>query len=132
MYDQVPDLLLYRLEGGVIFFIGRLPERLLFRDAERDALWALRPKEPQFIVIHGMKVEIPRRNQAYGIDYHFAGQTSRALTVPRLLEPLLAWVREAIESRTNGIRVNWYDGELATTSGPTGTARSTCAPAPRS
>lgn len=112
MYDQVPELCVHALDETATFFTGRVPAGLLLNPAEQEGLWALCPEEPQRIVLHGRQVPIPRRNQAYGADYHFAGQTSRALPVPTLLEPLLAWVREAIESRTNGILVNWYDGEL--------------------
>ena len=54
----------------------------------------------------------PRWHQAFGSDYEFAGAVSRALPVPPILQPLLGWTRLAIDPRTNGILVNWYDGAL--------------------
>lgn len=53
----------------------------------------------------------PRWHQAFGKDYEFAGAVSRATSVPPILQPMLAWVQDAIEPRTNGILVNWYDAQ---------------------
>ena len=64
------------------------------------------------IHMHGKKVAIPRWQQAYGRDYHFSGTTSRALPIPSTFEPLLEWTRTSIDTRLDGVLVNWYDGSL--------------------
>ena len=51
-------------------------------------------------------------------DYHYTGRVNAALPVPPLLEPFLAWAREAIDGRLNGLLLNWYDGELGHYIGP--------------
>ena len=66
----------------------------------------------------GRRVKIPRWQQAFGKDYHFSGQTSEAAPVPCLLAPLLAWVRQGVDDRLNGLLVNWYDGKLGHYIGP--------------
>jgi len=63
-------------------------------------------------------VQIPRWQQAYGRDYAFSGQTSLALAVPRLLQPLLRSSGDSIAPGLNGILVNWYDGMLGHYIGP--------------
>ena len=64
------------------------------------------------ILIHGRWVAIPRWQQAYGADYHFSGQTNKAMPVPPILAPLQAWAQDAIDPRINGLLVNWYDADL--------------------
>ena len=89
---------------------GNLPVELVWTAATFDRMWALHPAERPTITIHGRPVQIPRWQQAYGADYRFSGQTSEALPVPELLEPLLEWSRNAIHSELNGLLLNWYDG----------------------
>jgi alkylated DNA repair dioxygenase AlkB len=89
---------------------GNLPTELVWNAATFDRAWALHPEERPTILMHGRPVQIPRWQQAYGADYHFSGQTSKALPVPELLVPLLEWSRIAIHSELNGLLLNWYDG----------------------
>lgn len=72
-------------------------------------IWELHPEEFHEITMHGRLVKIPRWQQAYGRDYRFSGRLNRALPVPPVLEPLLAWSREQLDSRLNGLVLNWYD-----------------------
>jgi alkylated DNA repair dioxygenase AlkB len=94
------------------FWVGRLPETLIFKTAQFDELWQMHPQEYHEIKIHGRLVKTPRWQQAYGMDYHYTGRVNRALAVPPLLAPLLSWVRETIDERLNGLLLNWYDGSL--------------------
>lgn len=89
---------------------GRIPDDLGFGDNEFKALWNLHPAERPEIFLHGRRVRIPRYQKAYGHDYHFSGQTSRAEPIPELLRPLHEWARQSIEPRLNGLLLNWYDG----------------------
>ena len=100
------------LEGGQIFLVGRLPDRLVPGPTEFEALWGLHPTEFPEIHLHGRLVKIPRWQQAYGADYHFSGRTSSALPIPMGLSPYLDWARSAIDDRLNGLLLNWYDGRL--------------------
>lgn len=77
-----------------------------------DSLWALHPDDFPSIFLHGRKVALPRWQQAYGQDYLFSGQASKALAVPAELMPFLEWARQAIDPRFNGALLNWYDGAL--------------------
>lgn len=100
------------LADGNKFFVGELPSDLRFTPDLFDALWHMQPAEATVIQIHGRKVPIPRKQQAYRTDYHFSGQTSLALPVPAMLTPVWAWARETIHESLNGLLLNWYDGSL--------------------
>jgi alkylated DNA repair dioxygenase AlkB len=106
------------LGDGHLLLKGTLPERLVLDGERFEALWAMHPAEFPAILMHGKPVQTPRWQQAYGRDYAFAGTLSTALPVPPLLGPLLAWARESIDARINGLLVNWYDGSLGHYIGP--------------
>jgi alkylated DNA repair dioxygenase AlkB len=97
------------LDATCRLFSTFLPDALAPQGEELAALWQLHPAASQTIRMYGRSVPIPRFQQAYGRDYRFSGQVSRALPLPALLEPLLAWCTEHIDPRLNGLLVNWYD-----------------------
>lgn len=98
------------LGDGLLFLVGRVPDDLLWDQAVFDAAWDLHPAIRPDIHLHGRRVQIPRWQQAYGEDYRFSGQVSRALPVPDLLAPLLAWAQRDIHPALNGLLLNWYEG----------------------
>ena len=98
------------LGDGLTFRTGSLPPELMWDAARFDEVWDLHPSEKPVIHMPGGPVQIPRWQQAYGADYHFSGQTSAALPVPAVLDPLLSWARRAIFPHLNGLLLNWYDG----------------------
>jgi alkylated DNA repair dioxygenase AlkB len=106
------------LDGRHAFYTGRLPAGLCPDARGFDRLWALHPAGYHVIHMHGRPVETPRWQQAYGRDYHYTGRVNAALPTPPLLEPLLAWGREAVDPRLNGLLLNWYDGALGHYIGP--------------
>ena len=91
---------------------GALPLKLQLSAYQFQDLWNLHPDAFDEIMMYGRPVKTPRWQQAFGADYHFSGQTSTALPVPLLLRPLLEWSQSAIDSRLNGLFLNWYDGSL--------------------
>lgn len=99
------------LGGGHTFLTGRLPAEKLAA-VSFSKLWDLHPPEFPEIHMHGHRVKIPRWQQAYGVDYRFSGQISRALPTPESLQPVLDWCRSEIDSALNGLLLNWYDGSL--------------------
>src|SRR5262249_21780011 len=40
---------------------------------------------------------------------HYTGRVNRALPIPARLSPLVEWARCAVDSRLNGVLLNWYD-----------------------
>ena len=106
-----PAFQAHDLGGGYRFLTGWLPAGVL--DAlDFETVWALHPPDFPEIHMHGHRVKIPRWQQAYGVDYHFSGQVSEALTVPVCLEPIRGWCRSTIDPALNGLLLNWYDGRL--------------------
>ena len=103
-------LLAHDLGDGLSVLTGALPPELVWDEAAFGRAWSIHPTERPTIKMHGRPVRIPRWQQAYGADYRFSGQTSRAEPVPELLAPLLDWSRTAIRSELNGLLLNWYDG----------------------
>ncbi len=98
------------LDDGSPFYCGCLPEELLWDDHTFEEVWRLHPTTKPRIRMINKEVEIPRWQQAYGADYHFSGQTSRALPAPPVLLPLRDWARQAVDPRLNGLLLNWYEG----------------------
>lgn len=88
-----------------------IPQDLALSLAQYENLWAFHPPEFQVIKMHRKWVKIPRWQQAYGVDYRFSGQVSKALPIPELLSPLLVWAKKEIDERLNGILLNWYDAD---------------------
>jgi alkylated DNA repair dioxygenase AlkB len=93
-------------------WLSRLPDWLRPDAAGFAALWELHPPDYHELWMHGRRVKTPRWQQAYGRDYVYSGSRNGALPIPAALEPLLAWGREALEPRLNGVLLNWYDGAL--------------------
>lgn len=100
------------LGGAHTFWSGQLPDNLRFDPSAFESLWQMRPPEYHEILMHGRVVKTPRWQQAYGMDYRYTGRVNRALPVPTLISPLLAWARGHIDGRLNSILVNWYDASL--------------------
>ena len=75
------------LDDGHRLFVGQVPKSLRLDAAGFDALWTIHPDRYHVIQMHGRPVETPRWQQAYGVDYHYSGQTNSALPVPATLEP---------------------------------------------
>lgn len=92
--------------------LGQLPEPLVLDRAALDALWDLHPLEFHEVEMYGKRVRTPRWQQAYGADYHYTGNVNRALPVPALLAPQLAWAQREFGEALNGLLLNWYDGAL--------------------
>ncbi len=99
------------LPGGSVLLVGELPRELV-EHARFEELWNLHPPESPEIHLHGRRVRLPRWQQAYGVDYRFSGQVSRALPVPPALRPMLDWCRAVMDPGLNGLLLNWYDGRL--------------------
>lgn len=101
-----------QLDAAHHVLAGSLPAELLAPADVFEQLWAIHPGDFHEIVMHGRKVLTPRWQQAYGADYHYTGNTNRALPVTPLMEPWLAWARQLVDPRLNGLLFNWYDGAL--------------------
>ena len=110
--SSYPGMTCHWLDDSHMFHAGKLPAALEFGDSEFHQLWQEHPDEYHEIMMHGRLVKTPRWQQAYGKDYHYTGNTNRALPVPPRLEPLLQWTKQTFDQRLNGILLNWYDGSL--------------------
>ncbi|MBX2878088.1 MAG: alpha-ketoglutarate-dependent dioxygenase AlkB [Saprospiraceae bacterium] len=84
----------------------------LFRldQASFQSLWNSHPEEFHEIRIHGKWIKTPRWQQAYGKNYRYTGSKNNALAITAELQPFLDWSRENIDTRLNGLLLNWYDG----------------------
>lgn len=107
---ELSDFTRHDLGDGAAVFTGRLPADLVWSDEQFEQAWSLHPATRPTIFLHGRHVAIPRWQQAFGMDYQFSGQVSRAAPTPELLQPLLAWARRVVHPELNGLLVNWYEG----------------------
>ena len=99
------------LPDGLRVQQGRLPAALMPDADGLAALWRLHPAEYHVITMHGRPVATPRWQQAYGADYHYTGRVNRAEPLTPKMAPYLAWAREVVDPRLNGLLFNWYDAE---------------------
>lgn len=102
---------LVRLDAAHALRRLRLPDELRPDREGFEELWSLHPERYHRIRMHGREVETPRWQQAYGADYRYTGRVNRALPIPPLLAPLLAWARASFDERLNGLLLNWYDAD---------------------
>ncbi len=115
------SLVEHRIAGRLSIFTTRLPKGLARAGEARFAeVWALHPEQFHSIVqpFTGRTIPLPRWQQAYGQDYRYTGSVNRALPIPPLLEPYLAWARRRLDARLNGLLLNWYDAALRHYIGP--------------
>jgi alkylated DNA repair dioxygenase AlkB len=103
------ELTRHRLDDGHALLSGRLPDDLMPDERAFAGLWDLHPPGYHRIKMRGRDVDTPRWQQAYGEDYDYTGRVNHALDVPASLAPLLAWCQDRIDTRLNGLLLNWYD-----------------------
>ncbi len=118
LYPNLPGLERHQLDRQHAFYTGELPAELVFTEEQVISAWELQPAEYHTILMHGRPVKTPRKQQAYGADYHYTGGVNKALPIPELLRPFLTWAQEFVEPRLNGMLLNWYDGLLGHYIGP--------------
>ena len=107
------NFICHQLDETRKFYSGKLPLHLQLGTTKFNEFWNTHPKEYHEIMLHGRSVKTPRWQQAYGRDYRYTGFINKALPTPPLITPLLDWAQRQIDSRLNGVLVNWYDGTLA-------------------
>jgi len=86
-----------------------VPAELIWSEVQFASAWHQHPADFHTIKMFGRSVPTPRWQQAYGTDYRYTGRVNRALPVPHWLTPLAAWAATTIDSRLNGLLLNWYD-----------------------
>ncbi|WP_367392957.1 alpha-ketoglutarate-dependent dioxygenase AlkB [Lewinella sp. LCG006] len=74
-------------------------------------LWERHPPSYHRLMMHGKEVLTPRWQQAYGKNYRYTGSQNNALAIDQDLKKYLEWACEHIDSRLNGLLLNWYDGQ---------------------
>jgi alkylated DNA repair dioxygenase AlkB len=88
---------------------GRVPAALVPAPGEAfDALWRLHPDERGSVRMFDRLIATPRWHQSYIRSYRFSGVDHVGLPLPPVLEPLLAWARDATGTAFNQVLVNWY------------------------
>ncbi len=109
---KLPNFERHDLGDEHVFFTGWLPTQLVPDVAQFESMWTMHPVEYHEVKIHGRLVCTPRWQQAFGMDYHYSGGVNRALPLPSILKPLVAWAKDTIDDRLNGVLLNWYEGKL--------------------
>ncbi len=104
------DFTCHELDQKCKFYTGILPPDIYTDDHLFENLWKLHPQDFHKIMIYGRWVKTPRWQQAYDKYYYYTGNINKALPLPTLLTPFLEWSKNAIDSRLNGVLVNWYEG----------------------
>lgn len=74
-------------------------------------IWNEHPKDYHRIKMYGKEIATPRWQQAYGKNYSYTGSKNNALPIPNDFNIFLEWAQINIDSRLNGLLLNWYDGQ---------------------
>lgn len=85
-----------------------LPDDIKFSKDDYQTIWNMKPDKPHTIFIFGKKFDTPRLQQAYGKDYAFSGNTSKALPIPNIFLPLLKFMSDKYNTNFNMLLINWY------------------------
>ncbi len=96
--------------GNAILLVDTIPNELT-TDSIFQNIWDIHPETFNKIQMYNEEVYIPRWQQAYGKDYVFSKQTSKAEPVPEILKPYLKWAQQ-FNLNYNGLLLNWYDSGL--------------------
>ena len=91
-----------------------LPEKMTLSEEEFKKLWEERPEKASKVIIYGKEMDVPRRQQSYGISYRFSGTINRAKEFIPIIQKYLDYANEidTSEGIFNMALVNWYkDGD---------------------
>lgn len=102
----------HQLGEGHWMGTSQVPGKLFLSQEQFEKVWLSQPEDYHVILMHGKPVKTPRKQQAFGADYHYTGRVNQALPVPDWLQPMMSWAKEQIDKRLNGALVNYYDGAL--------------------
>lgn len=97
------------LGGDLAIYSTSIPPELRMGRDEFESLWSLHPEAHPTYTRGNEQFDSRRWHKAFGHDYAFSGFVERSEPVPAILAPYLAWTRNSIDPRINGILVNWYD-----------------------
>lgn len=96
--------------GNADLFVGKIPANLSTKEAF-EAIWNMHPDTFNIIQMYTKQVPIPRWQQAFGKNYLFSKQISKAAPINDILEPYLKWA-QSFNIKYNGLLLNWYDPDL--------------------
>lgn len=98
------------LDDRYSIYLSSRAELFRLNQSAFQSLWDSHPEDFHEIQIHGKWIKTPRWQQAYGKNYRYTGSKNNALPISSHLQPFLAWSKDKIDSRLNGLLLNWYDG----------------------
>lgn len=71
-------------------------------------LESIQPLTQDTITLFGKTHNVPRYQQAYGVDYKFSNITTVALPIPEEFSQLINFFNEKYKCNFNGMLINWY------------------------
>lgn len=74
-------------------------------------IWNEHPENYHKVKMYGKEIFTPRWQQAYGKNYNYTGSLNNALPIPDSFKMFLEWSQTNIDTRLNGLLLNWYDGQ---------------------
>ena len=96
--------------GNATLLIDQIPKELATEEVFQN-IWDIHPIGFNKIQMYDKEVYIPRWQQAFGKDYLFSKQVSKAEPISETLLPFLEWTKQ-FNSNYNGLLLNWYDSDL--------------------
>lgn len=100
-----------QLDAAHVIWISRAQPSLARSGEGFQELWNAHPDIFHKVKFMGKEVDTPRWQQAYGKNYRYTGSQNNALPIPEILQPYLDWAQQEVDSRLNGLLLNWYEGK---------------------
>jgi alkylated DNA repair dioxygenase AlkB len=100
-----------KLAEGCEIYISNTIHELNMDHSTFLELWNLHPKDYHKIKMYGKEIYTPRWQQAYGKNYNYTGSINNALPISDNFKKYLHWFRQNVDSRLNGLLLNWDDGQ---------------------
>lgn len=101
---------IYLDEKSILYYADKI-EEFNFSDDFFQKTWNIHPEKFHTVKMYGKEILTPRWQQAYGKNYSYSGSKNKALPIPDSFKKILEWAQVNIDSRLNGLLLNWYDGQ---------------------
>lgn len=87
-----------------------LPDEMKLSPEEFQQLWDEQPEEASTMIVYGQTIEVPRKEQSYGISYNFSGKVHSAKPFTPLIQKYIDFANAIDDSpgTFNMAFLNWY------------------------
>lgn len=89
---------------------AEIPDEIKMSSEDFKSFWREQPEDSSIVIIFGKQVQVPRKQQSYGLSYKFSGTVNTALPITPLIQKYIDYANSIDDSpgEFNMALVNWY------------------------